>query len=178
MHDPFRPGFLGAARLAQPEASGSIGKRWWLHHIASTRTYLEARYSGDEKEPLVALVELWHAVLEWQNLTKSPMDGVLMAEHTALAKLLIDCATGALSASGCQDTAGEALVENVKAQGKLFSRNPEAFGQLFGRHVEVTGAYVAAYAAGDFGAFKSRYAEALENGHALGLFTDKTFFGR
>lgn len=175
---PFGSGFLGAARLGQPVAV-SIGKRWWAHHIANTRAYLEGALSVNAQAALSALMELWRAVADWQAITGSGMDGLLMAEHTALAKLLIDCAADAFpGVSGCVDTAAAALGRNVEASSQLFSRDAGAFADLFKRHVEVTGRYVSDLAAGRRSDFEAHYAEALASGEELGAFTDRVFFGR
>lgn len=176
MPDPFGPGFLGRARLAQlaPAALPSAGRHWWAHHIANTRGYLEGALSGDTSGALWSLGELWHAVLEWQRITGSPMNGVLMAEHTALAKLLVDCLARKLG-QDCLDTADQALGRNVEEHRRLFSRDPAVFADLFGRHVGLTGKYVTALADGRQADFEAAYAQALENGAALGAFTDRVF---
>jgi hypothetical protein len=174
---PFGSGFLGSARLGQASyAQVSIGKNWWAHHIANTRAYLEAALAVNVPASLSALMELWAAVADWQAITRSKLDGLLMAEHTALAKLLIDCAADAFpGVGGCVDTAAAALGRNVEAHGALFSKDAATFTALFGRHVEVTGKYVGALAAGSRSDFEAYYAEALENGEELGAFTDRTF---
>jgi hypothetical protein len=126
---------------------------------------------------LHALSELWAAVLEWQRLTRSAMDGVLMAEHTALAKLLVDClASPELGGDGVQ-VAAAALGRNVDAQGALFSKDPQAFAALFAVHVDLTGRYATALAEGRRSDFDVAYAQTLENGRDLGRFVDRAFFG-
>lgn len=175
MPDVFGSGFLGGVRLGQA-VPVSIGEQWWLHHIRNTRAYLEAVIAVNIPNSLTALAELWQAVADWQRITRSPMDGLLMAEHTALAKLLIDCAGDAFpGVGGCVDTAAAALGRNVEAHGALFSKDAAVFTDLFARHVEVTGQYVQALADGRRGDFELLYTRALGNGEELGAFTDKTF---
>jgi hypothetical protein len=181
MNSLFGSGFLGSARLSQSSAgmpaSSSLGRRWWAHHIASTRAYLEAALQADLHTSLVALGELWHAVQEWQRITQSPMAGLLMAEHTALAKLLVDCFAQS-QASGCTDVAAAALERNVDIHRLLFPKNPAQFADLFGQHVDITGKYVTALASGDQAAFEADYARALDNGVLLGDFVDRNFVVR
>lgn len=179
MNDPMRPGFLGSVRLAQQVSANppSVGKHWWAHHIANTRGYLEAAMQGDMQKALVALGELWNAVLDWQRITGSRVAGVLMAEHTALAKLLIDC-FAQNQGGACTDTAAAALGRNVEEHRMLFPKDPVGFANLFGKHVEITGNYISNYAGGDQAAFETYYAQALANGQELGAFVDRIFFGR
>lgn len=155
---------------------GPLGDRWWAHHIGNTRAYLEASLAGDTPRALQALAELWNAVLSWQQLTKSPTAGLLMAEHTALAKLLID---GFAEGKGGRwtGTAADALAENVKATSILFPIRPQEFGELFGQHVQITGQYITDLAAGDRKAFDAHYAQAVQNGRNLGAFTDRYVVG-
>lgn len=175
MPDVFGSGFLGGVRLGQA-VPRSIGKRWWAHHIENTRAYLEAAIQVNVPKSLSALAELWAAVADWQAITGRPIDGLLMAEHTALAKLLIDCSADAFpEVSSCADTAGAALGRNVEAHGALFSRDAAGFTDLFAQHVEITGKYVGALAAGSHADFEAFYAQALRNGEELGAWTDKTF---
>lgn len=170
----FSSGFLGGVRLGM--AVPSIGKAWWAHHISNTRAYLEAAVQVNIPKALAALGELWQAVADWQAITGSKTDGLLIAEHTALAKLLIDCAADAFpGVGGCVDTAAAALSRNVEAHGALFSRDAAGFADLFGRHVEVTGQYVSAFAGGRYSDFDGFYAQALKNGEELGVFTDTVF---
>lgn len=175
MPDVFGSGFLGGVRLGQA-VPVSIGKQWWAHHIKNTRAYLEAAIAVNVPKSLAALTELWKAVADWQLITGSPLDGLLIAEHTALAKLLIDCAGDAFpGVSGCVDTAAAALGRNVEAHRVLFSKDRSTFADLFGRHVEVTGQYVQALADGRRSDFDMFYAQALANGEELGAFTDAVF---
>lgn len=153
-----------------------IGARWWAHHIENTRAYLEASLAGDTPRALQALAELWNAVLSWQQLTKSPTAGVLMAEHTALAKLLIDGFAGGKGARWT-GTAADALGENVKTTSVLFPIRPEEFAALFGQHVQVTGQYITDLAGEDRRSFEAHFAVAMENGLELGAFTDRYIVG-
>ncbi len=132
--------------------------------------------AGDQNHAVAAVLELWNAILEWQGIAGKPA-AVLMAEHTALAKLLVDCFAQA-QRDACPATAAAALGRNVDAQGILFPKDPAGFANLFGEHVRITGDYIAAYAAGDFAAFQASYQKALANGEELGRFTDRNFFGR
>jgi hypothetical protein len=168
----FERPFLGQVRLAS--AMTSIGIGWWRHHIAFTRAYLEAALAKDVPGSLDALKELWKAIQSWQELAGVWSQGVLMAEHTALAKLLIDCyVTG--EGTACQTTAVNALLRNVDAQRMLFPVQPDVFADLFEQHVKLTGAYIGDLAAGKMDDFTAHYSQALENGRALGAFTDQAF---
>jgi hypothetical protein len=169
----FRPAYLGQVRLAQNQRSQ--GEQWWMHHILNTRAYAETTLKGDVFGSLKALGELWKSVLDWQTLTKSPVAGVLMAEHIALAKLLVDCFAQKKGGS-CSDTAVEALLRNVDATAKLFPKDAAGFAGLFGPHTKLAGAYISDLAAGDQQAFEDHWRQALENGQALSKFTDDTFF--
>lgn len=167
------PHFLGQVRLAQSTTT-SPGTVWWMHHILNTRAYAETTLRGDVPGSLKALGELWQAVLDWQSLTKSPVAGVLIAEHTALVKLLVDCL--ALGKGGsCADTAVDALIRNVETSGKLFPKDPTGFVAFFGPHTKLAGAYIADLANGDKTAFEDHWRQALRNGETLGRFTDQTF---
>ena len=171
---PAKGAFLGQVRIAN---EGSPGRRWWMHHIRNTRALAEAAFAGNDKAALAAIGELWSAVKSWELLTKSAVAGVLIGEHTVLAKLLVDClASGANSA--CSLTAVDALMRNVEAQRALFPKNAAAFGDLFKTHTELAGAYITDLANKDQEAFQAHWAKALENGDALGAFTDETFFGK
>lgn len=179
MHDH---GFLGQVRLVpvqrqpQPQASGSPGRRWWDHHIRNTRALAEAAFAGDNQGALAAVGELWDAVKNWEKLTGSPVAGVLMGEHTVLAKLLVDCLSKNLG-QGCADAAVGGLLRNVEAQRALFPRQPGAFAALFGPHTELAGAYITDLSQGNMDDFKAHFAQALANGDQLGAFTDRAFFG-
>lgn len=172
----FEPVFLGKARLAQDvRFVGTPGIDWWAHHIKNTRAYLEASLAGDQAAQLKALAELWSAVLSWQKMLQSPTAGLLIGEHTALAKLLIDCYT--LSEKGpCQDVATQALVRNVAEHAALFPRDPARFADLFGQHVQITGKYIDDLGTGNVSQFQTDYQTALSNGLVLGNFIDQTFF--
>lgn len=179
MPDVFGPGFLGGARLGQPAPGPSIGRRWWVHHIENTRAYLYGALAANMVVSVAALMELWQAVADWQAITGSETAGLLMAERTALAKLLIDCAADAFpGVGGCTDTAAAALGRNVEASGALFPRYAATFADLFGRHVKITGQYVGALAARRVDDFEAFYAQALQNGEELGAWTDRTFLVR
>jgi hypothetical protein len=167
----FGPAFLGRAKLAQ---NAGIGERWWSHHIQNTRAYLEASLSHDVPASIAALGQLWADVLDWQKITRSKTEGVLMAEHTALAKVLIDCHTQNLG-SNCEDEATAALLRNVEEQRILFPVNSNVFAELLKTHVVLTGQYIAALANGRRDEFGVKFNDALENGRELGLFTDKAF---
>lgn len=164
--------FLGQVPLAAVRSS--IGTAWWLHHIANTRNYLIGALSKDVPASLDALKELWKAVQDWQELAGVWSQGVLMAEHTALAKLLIDC-YAVQEGVPCQQTAIKALLRNVDAQRMLFPSAQDVFADLFEQHVKITGAYIGDLAAGKTDDFTVHYSQALENSRALGLFTDQAF---
>lgn len=169
----FGPHFLGQVRLAQPQLSPGV--QWWVHHIINTRFYLEEALA---KGPgaLTALIELWDAVLDWQRLTGAKTQGLLMGEHTALAKLLIDCFARS-AGNECTTTAVDALMRNVDAQRILFPVAPDKFADLFKKHNELTGAYITALAQGRTDDFNSAFEQAIANGQELGAFTDAAFFG-
>lgn len=166
----FEPQFLGRAHLAQPDAQ-SVGRNWWIHHILETRAYLQAALNKDMPAAVFAMLELWKVVLDWQRLTGKPIAGILMAEHTALAKLLVDCFSRG-EGDACTTTAADALARNVGAQGSIF---PSRFVELFRKHVEITGQYVGDRAKGDLTAFEKHFAQAIENGRELGDFMDQVF---
>lgn len=152
----------------------TLGQRWWMHHIMNTRGYLEATLAGQTERSLMALRHLWQAVLEWQHVTGSWAAGVLMAEHTALAKLLVDgFASGA--GPGWTKTAIDALVKNVDSHSKLFPRAPEEFARLFGEHTLLAGTYITDLGEGRSEDFEATFAKALRNGRELARFTDTVF---
>lgn len=164
--------------LLPPRArAGSPGRRWWGHHIGNTRGYLEAALAGDQAAALGAVGALWDGVLDWQRITRSPVAAVLMAEHVALAKLLVDCFAQGLGGA-CAETATAALVRNAEAQGQLLPRDAAGYGPLFAEHTRLAGAYITALGQGDQAEFDARFADALANGDQLAAFTDRTFFGR
>jgi hypothetical protein len=175
----FEPAFLGKATLAQPgayaHAPPGAGRAWWKHHIMNTRAYLEATLAGDSAGALAALKELWQGVLDWQRITGSWAEGLLIAEHTALAKLLIDCAVK--NNDACIGAAADALGRNVAAQSGLFPRDPAGFVELFDLHVKITGQYITDLAQGRRSDFDTDFSSALQNGNDLGDFTDRMFLG-
>jgi hypothetical protein len=154
-------------------APQSTGAFWWGHHIRATRAYAEGMIAGDFEKALQAGVQLWEMAIQWGFITRSDIAGLLIGEHTMLAKLLVDGLAG--GKDGWPDVAVAALVANVQAQGKLFPRDPAGFVALFGPHVEITGAYITALAKGDMSTFNSKFQEALENGGQLAAFTYRTF---
>lgn len=179
-------GFLGQVRLAQPGSPapasapgpvGSPGREWWIHHIRNTRAYLEAALAGDQPASLAALKELWNAVKDWESITQSWAAGLLIAEHTALAKLLVDCFAQGLG-NACTGTAADALARNVAATRQLFPVNPDAFADLYDIHTQLAGQYITDLAGGNQEDFERHFAEALQNGEDLGAFTDQAFFGK
>ena len=174
----FERQFLGQVPIAQPgsRSAESPGRRWWMHHIFNTRALAEAAMAKDTPSALAAIAELWAAVKEWERITGSATAGVLMGEHTVLAKLLIECLAHKLGDS-CAQTAVAALMRNVDSQAQLFPRQPEEFASLFGPHTELAGAYITDLAQGDQAAFQEHFAQAVKNGELLGTFTDRTFFG-
>jgi hypothetical protein len=143
-----------------------------MHHIMNTRAYLERTLAGDTPGALAALEELWGAVKAWEGITRSWAAGVLMAEHTALAKLLVDCFAQD-AGEACTTTAVNALIKNVEAQGKLFPREPARFAELFGVHTKLAGAYITDLAQGRQEDFEAHFVEALQNGEDLAAFTDE-----
>jgi hypothetical protein len=168
--------FRGRFRLAQGGPVASPGRAWWTHHIVNTRAYLEAALAGNMDRAVAALKSLWEGVLEWQMITGSWAAGVLMAEHTALAKLLVDCLSRG-AGGPCSLTAINALVANAEAHGKLFPREPARFAQLFGSHTKLAGTYIMDLGEGRRGDFERHFAEALTDGERLAAFTDEVFFG-
>lgn len=160
--------------LGQAVPVSSVGEQWWTHHIANTRAYAEAALAGDTAAAVEAVKELWRAVLDWQNITGSPVAGVLIAEHTALAKLLVDCFASD-AGEACTSTAVDAVVRNVETHRALFPKDPDRFSDLFGRHSELAGAYITDLAAEDMESFDRHFAEAIENGQELAAFTDRVF---
>ena len=154
--------------------AGSMGERWWMHHISNTRGYLEGSLMGDKNRALTSLHELWQAVLDWQKITGSWAAAVLMAEHTALAKDLID---GFAQKTGgtWTSTMADALGKNVESSSKLFPRQPEEFARLFGEHTRLAGAYITDLADGRTDDFDAHFKEALKNGELLAAFTDQVF---
>lgn len=164
-----------AGRMLPPQArTGSAGQRWWSHHIANTRAYAEAVMAGDTGGAVKAVGELWKAVLDWQKLTGSPVAGILMAEHTALAKMLAD-GFAEKRGDAWTSSATSALIKNVETQSKLFPRDPEGFVALFGPHTELAGAYITDIANDDTDALNGHWAQALQNGADLAAWTDHTF---
>lgn len=174
----FEHRFLGQVPIAQPgsRSADSPGRRWWMHHIFNTRALAEAAMAGDVDSALAAIGELWAAVLEWQKITGSPIAGVLMGEHTVLAKLLIECLAHKLGDS-CSQTAVAALMRNVDSQAQLFPKDRETFASLFGPHTELAGAYITDLAEGRMDDFNMHFGQAVKNGELLGAFTDRAFFG-
>lgn len=171
----FEHKFLGQVPIAGgPQSVASRGRQWWMHHIFNTRALAEAAMAGDVDGALAAIGELWAAVLDWQKITGSPVAGVLMGEHTVLAKLLVECLSHRLGDS-CAQTAVAALMRNVDSQAQLFPRQPEEFASLFGPHTELAGAYITDLAQGDKAAFQEHFAQAVKNGELLGEFTDRVF---
>ena len=148
--------------------------KWWMHHILNTRALGEAAHRGDNQAVLAAIGELWKAVKDWEKLTKSPVAGVLMGEHTVLVKLLIDCLAKD-KGSGCSDTALDALMGNVESQKALFPKDPEGFAYLFGPHTALAGAYTTDIFNDDTDAFNTHFGQAIENGKQLAAWTDRTF---
>ena len=145
----FKRGFLGKARLAHavPQLPGATPAQiWWMHHIINTRAYAEHTLAGETPGALEALRELWTAVKEWEGMTKSWAAGVLMAEHTALAKLFVDCLS--MGGGDCAGVADEALGRNVEAHRQLFPAQPERFAELFGLHTKLAGQYISDLADG------------------------------
>ena len=172
-------GFLGMVRLAQPAAPApavSRGRQWWIHHIMNTRAYLEAALAGNLPLALGALKELWDAIKEWEQITGSWAAGVLIAEHTALAKLLVDCFAQDLG-NTCTSTAADALGRNVAATRQLFPKDPDVFAVLYALHTTLAGQYITDLAQGNQEDFERHFAEALQNGEDLGAFTDRVFPG-
>lgn len=172
---PFGVAHLGQVRMmTHRPAAGTIGVRWWSHHIANTRAYLEASLAGDTESALGALKELWDAVLQWQNITGSWAAGVLMAEHTALAKMLVD---GFAQKAGpaWTSSAAAALGKNVESHAKLFPKDPAAFAELFGEHTRLAGEYITDLAEGRQKDFQEHFADAIRNGRDLAKFTDAAF---
>jgi len=166
---------LGQARMLPPQAqAGSPGRRWWTHHIMNTRAYAEAVMAGDTDGAVKALGELWKAVLDWQRLTGSPVAGVLIAEHTALAKMLADGFAEDRGDAWTSSAIG-ALLKNVESQKALFPQDPEGFVALFGPHTELAGAYITDIANDDQDSFNSHWIQALQNGADLAAWTDRTF---
>jgi hypothetical protein len=161
------PAFLGQVPLAQ--TASHSGTEWWIHHIANTRALAEAALSGDEQGALVAVRELWKAVKEWERMTGSWAAGVLMGEHTVLAKLLVDIYA---QKKGDVSTAIDALMRNVDSQRKLFPKEPNQFADLFGPHTQLAGTYIADLADGRLDDFNAHFAQAISNGKELGAFTD------
>ncbi len=173
-----RPAFLGEVRLAQPAPrAASPGRDWWMHHIRNTRALAERSFAGDTPGALAAIKELWDAVLKWQNITGSWAAGVLMGEHTVLAKLFVDC-LAQKKGDSCTSTATEALLANVEEQRALFPRQSDRFANLFLVHTKLVAAYVPDLAEGRTDDFNADWAKALQNGDDLGAFTDQVFFGR
>jgi len=174
----FERQFLGQVPIAQPgsRSAESPGRRWWMHHIFNTRALAEAAMAKDTPSALAAIAELWAAVKEWERITGSATAGVLMGEHTVLAKLLIDCLSLGLGGS-CGATAVDALMRNVDSQRVLFPKDPDTFASLFGPHTELAGAYITDLAEGRMEDFNMHFAQAVKNGELLGTFTDRTFFG-
>lgn len=171
----FQQAFLGQVRLAQRGEQLTPGHRWWNHHIFNTRALAEGVFAGDSAAAMQAAGELWNAVKNWELITRSSVAGLLIGQHTILAKLLVDCfAAGGKEA--CVQTAVDALMSNVEAQRAFFPREPEAFAALFGPHTELAGAYITDLAKGDRESFDQHWAQALENGSRLGDFTDQVFF--
>jgi len=153
--------------------SQSPARTWWSNHILHTRGYLEAALAGNEPAAVDALKALWKAVLDWQNLTRSPEAGVLMAEHTALFKLAADSLAKGDSAGA--EAAVAALAGNVESTGKLFPQDPAGFADLFGEHTRLAGAYALDLAEGNLEAFEADFSAALTNGDELQAFTDENF---
>lgn len=166
----------GARHPMREREMETKGRNWWRHHILHTRKYLEAALAGDMERAVEALQGLWDAAMEWQKITGSWAAGLLMAEHTALAKLLID---GLAKKAGpaWADTAIDALVANVESHTKLFPIEPAEFASLFGEHTKLAGTYSMDLAEGRLEDFERHFAEALRNGDDLGVFTDRVFFG-
>lgn len=156
--------------------NGNNGNGWWQNHINHTRGYLEAALAGNEPAAVESLKALWKAVLDWQDLTGSPVAGVLMAEHTALFKLAADSLAKGDSAGA--EAAVSALVGNVETTAKLFPTDPTTFADLFGIHTQLAGAYALDLAEGRLEDFEAHFADALENGDDLQRFTDETFGSR
>lgn len=148
------------------------GQAWWQHHIMNTRGYLEAVLDRNTEAALDALAELWKAVLDWQDITGSPTAGVLMAEHTALFKMLAD---GLAAGNDWPAAAAEALAKNVQSTGQLFPKNPGEFEELFGEHTQLAGAYAIDLAEDRLEDFNQHFALALQNGDLLGQFVDENF---
>lgn len=169
----MRQGGYRVSNVLGQQTQGTVGARWWDHHIRQTQAYLAAATAKDAKAGLAAVLQLWNAALSWQDLTRSQVAGVLIAEHTVLAKLLIDQAA---SGARTQETI-DALGRNVDAQTQLFPVQPQVFGALFGKHVAITGDYIMAYVAGDNTKFQASFAQALSNGRDLGDFTDRYVLG-
>lgn len=164
------PAFLGQVRLASPI---TFGWSWWRHHILNTRAYAEAVFSKDVSASISALHELWLAVKDWEQITGNWSAGLLMAEHTAIAKLLVDCL--AAGDSSCARVAADALGRNVEAQRKLFPREAARFAELFAIHTTLAGTYITDLSEGRMNDFERDFSQALENGQSLGQFTDQVF---
>jgi hypothetical protein len=173
-----QPAFLGQVKLAPAsDRTRSPGRDWWLHHIRNTRALAERSFAGDTPGALAAIKDLWDAVLKWQNITQSWQAGVLMGEHTVLAKLFVDC-LAKKQGDACVSTATDALLANVDEQRALFPRQPDRFADLFLTHVKLVAAYVPDLAEGRMDDFQADWAKALQNGDELGAFTDEVFFRR
>jgi hypothetical protein len=156
------------------QAQSSSPGRWWEHHIVSTRAYAESVLAHDGPGVLAALKELWSAILSWQKITGSPVAGVLMAEHTALAKLLADCFSEN-AGSACTDVVAAAVGRNVESHRTLFPREADRFADLFGEHSALAATYITDLAEGRQADFDAHFAEAVKNGQELDAFTDKVF---
>lgn len=150
------------------------GDQWWRFHITHTREYLQGSLLGDGPRAMAALQGLWDAVLEWQRITGSWQAGLLMAEHTALAKLLVDGLAKRLG-PGAATTAVEALMENVRTHAKLFPGDPAGFSALFGEHTRLAAVYSIDLAEGRQRDFEAHFDQATKNGDDLGRFTDRMF---
>lgn len=167
---------LRVVKLGQAEEQPvSPGWVWWKHHIDNTRAYAERALAKDWPAAADALKELWKAVIDWQKITGCPKAGALMAEHTMLAKLLVDCFVTNAGAD-CTSTAADAVARNVEEQRSLFPKEADRFADLFGRHSVLAGQYITDLAANDMESFNIHFQEAIENGHDLADFTDEVFF--
>lgn len=171
----MKKAFLGTVPLAT-RPGGKVpgaGVSWWEHHISATRNYLVAALTRNQADALGSVADLWNGVLVWQEMTGSPIAGVLMAEHTALAKLLVDALAAKDKDAGT--VAADALMANVQLSSQVFPRDPKTYATLLGEHVRLTGLYATALADEKVDEFGRHYQAAIENGRALGAFTDLVY---
>lgn len=146
---------------------------WWIDHVSETYVYVMMTKSQDARGQDKAVQNLIGGVKSWADLLNQPDAGVLMGDHVAAAKALVD---GAFAHDATTiNQAVEQLLGNVAQQTELYQKSipgfpGEEWTKLFTTHVTATGGYVLALASGDDADFRKNWNVVRSNMAALARF--------